>query len=386
MQLIISLCGAACEESSTSFQVKCWDGQYQQDTRCVPILCEPFGADAFAAAINLSTIAGSETRVRVTCRKGFRAVPKGLDANVTVSCSLPSDYIILCGICGWIRDMECRPIVCELPRGPHVFVGQRLGEPNGPDVGQSLGQRTIGLGVNVSVECNRGYMLAPVDQNFTRHPLYPSGGLPCENYKYEAICSTDCLLEPVSRDWQVSGFGRSCEDIPGFVGNYGAASSCAKVSVHPTPAFYCGKAYDRTTNITAAKACCVCGGGTSQQLLQCSQAFCSPFASFGLSRIMGQSISVPVRNSTHIEVLCASGFRFDSDTGPARIMAVCGSDCRYRRLTDLTASACTASACTASACTASACTASACTASACTASACTASDCTASSMTAGTVA
>jgi hypothetical protein len=300
----------------------------------VPILCEPFGGDAFAAAINLSTLAGFDTRVRVTCRKGFRAVPKGLDANVTVSCNLPSDYIILCGICGWIRDMECRPIVCELPRGPHVFVGQSLGEPNRSDVGQSLGKRTIGLGVNVTVECNRGYMLTPLDHNFTTHPLYPSGGLPCENYKYEAICSTDCLLEPVSRDWKVSGFGRSCEDIPGFVGNYGAASSCAKLSVHPTPAFYCREAYDRTTNFTAEKACCVCGGGTSLQLLQCSQASCPPFASFGRSRITGQSTSVPVRNSTHIEILCASGFRFDSDTGPARIIAVCGSDCRYRRLTD----------------------------------------------------
>ena len=261
-------------------------------------------------------------------------MPKGLDANVTVSCHLPSDYIILCGVCGWIRDMECRAVVCELPRGPHVFVGQSLGDPNRSDVGQSLGNRNIGLGVNVSVECNRGYMLTPVDHNFTTHPLYPSGGLPCENYKYEAICSTDCLLEPVSRDWSVQGFGRSCEDIPGFVGDYGAASSCAKLSVHPTPAYYCREAYDRKTNVTAAKACCVCGGGTSQQLLQCSQASCPPFASFGLSRITGQSISVPMRNSTNIELLCTPGFRFDADTGPTRIMAECTSDCRYRRLTD----------------------------------------------------
>jgi hypothetical protein len=66
---------------------------------------------------------------------------------------------------------------------------------------------------------------------------------------------------PSPSSYPPSGFGRSCVDMLGFVGHYGAASSCAKLSVHPTPAYYCREAYDRSTGITAAKACCVCGGG-----------------------------------------------------------------------------------------------------------------------------
>lgn len=131
--------------------------------QCEPILCEPFNGDPFAASVNLTATSGFETRVRVTCQEGHRAVVLGFDAPV--SCRLPSEYIISCGMCGWIRSMECRPIACELPQGPYIYGGV------------SRGTSTITLGINVTVECSRGYMLTGMDHNFTTQPLIPKVAL-----------------------------------------------------------------------------------------------------------------------------------------------------------------------------------------------------------------
>ena len=235
-----------------------------QALECIPIVCEAFNANAsklddpMAAFWNVTSRAGYEAVVNVTCKAGHRAVPRGHDTNV--SCHLQSWYVMRCGMCGWARNMECQKVTCPLPSGAHV-------KPSS----QHLGSR-VQYGDNVSIECSTGYMPAVVGRDFSLDPLYPGNGTRCEGTSYEAVCSGDCIIEPRDSKWRIPGAGRSCKNLPGFVGNYGAANSCERLSQHPSPGYYCREAFDRNTNLTAAEACCVCGGGMSQQLVACQAA------------------------------------------------------------------------------------------------------------------
>ena len=190
-----------------------------QELHCIPIVCEAFNGnvsrldDPMAASWNVTARAGYAAAVNITCKHGHRAVLR--DHQGLVSCHLQSWYVITCGTCGWTRPMECRRVTCAMPSGANV-------KPSSQDL--------IHFGDNVTIECSTGYMPAVEGRDLAADPLFPENGTQCQSHSYEAVCSADCIIEPRGSTWLVKGAGRSCRNLAGFVGNYGAARTCDRAS------------------------------------------------------------------------------------------------------------------------------------------------------------
>jgi hypothetical protein len=269
--------------------VLCWDGVFRRDSECVPVICATFNGDAkqlddvHAASTNVTTKVGYEQRVLVTCAIGHRAVPVDLDG--AVSCNKSRSYVTTCGICGWVREMECRKVHCLPSRTANTKAAAPV---------------MFEFGENTTVECNTGYMVAAVGRNLTTHPLYPINGSSCQDLRYGGTCADDCELEPRDAEWRTADVERN--------------GSCLQLDAHTGS----------------------CVRWSRVQLVQCSAASCPPFSSLQLAA--GTSLTRPLAKATVTIVSCPPGFAFDSNVGPESVDARCISDCTYLRITSLVAS------------------------------------------------